>query len=754
MSESQMFQSKSLLAKLLAQENLLVVHRKVPTAYFDLATRTIILPVWKDMDDPTLYDLLMGHEVGHALHTPKQGWHDAVVQNKSLKTYLNVIEDARIERKMKDKYPGLRRSFNLAYKKLHEQDFFAIANQEIAKFLLIDRINIFYKLGAHVNVPFTSDELKYIDRINAAETWEDVEAIARDLFDKAVEDKKNQPDESNDDEEDEDGDSDSSDQFDSDDSDFNDEEYDYDEDYDYDQTDDGRKFENSSEQENSEEEEDESETNNGSMSNGADAHDEDEKVASRTDQAFRSNENRLIDDSSGQVYVLNVPQYNGKEIISYKDVHQPIREMIESLQNNPKHVAFGYYNGGEGNKKIMARVPTMYGDMLKRVNPVVNYMVKEFEMRKNATQLARAKAGKSGKINPKRLSRYSMENDIFQRITTVPQGKNHGLVMFIDLSGSMNSILEKTFEQAILLTMFCKKVNIPFEVYGFSNYPRAYTAIRSSSTTSLIRKPNQLSGYDQDFIMKQYLTSGMSSTVYRQAVANMLFVGAAHSSYSGGYMLPESEQLYGTPLDESIISSIGIVSQFKKNHRLDIVNSIFLTDGIGATHNNFINDKMLHSYFKETDTVYVQHPESKDRVKIKDMNKQNNYDYYRSTRALIEIAQTVTGAKYTGYYIGNGKDVASMLLPYMYPHINRDADKMNRTQLIKMLKEDGFISSEYFGFEEYFLVMNDNLKVEAAEIEADVGAKKGVLAKAFMKSLNKRGLQRMFLNKFVQNLAA
>jgi hypothetical protein len=93
--------SKSILAKLLASENITVSHQNVKTAYFDLKNRTMVLPVWKDMDGD-LYDLLTGHEVGHALNTPQQGWHNEVAATeKKFKDFLNVIEDARIEKLVK-----------------------------------------------------------------------------------------------------------------------------------------------------------------------------------------------------------------------------------------------------------------------------------------------------------------------------------------------------------------------------------------------------------------------------------------------------------------------------------------------------------------------------------------------------------------------------------------------------------------------------------------------------------------------------
>jgi hypothetical protein len=108
-------ESKSQLAKLLASENLTVEHKKVQTASFNLRDRILTCPIWKDMTGE-MYDLMLGHEVGHALETPEEGWHDAVTTGKSqysknFKQFLNVIEDARIEKKIKRKFPGIKPSF-------------------------------------------------------------------------------------------------------------------------------------------------------------------------------------------------------------------------------------------------------------------------------------------------------------------------------------------------------------------------------------------------------------------------------------------------------------------------------------------------------------------------------------------------------------------------------------------------------------------------------------------------------------------
>ena len=126
---------KGTLAKLLATENLIVEHRVVETASFDVDRRVLVLPIW-DVTD-RVYNMLVGHEVGHALYTPNTDWGDLTVP----KSYINITEDARIEKLMKRKFPGLAKDFFKGYEELHEDDFFSVKETELDKLLLIDRIN-------------------------------------------------------------------------------------------------------------------------------------------------------------------------------------------------------------------------------------------------------------------------------------------------------------------------------------------------------------------------------------------------------------------------------------------------------------------------------------------------------------------------------------------------------------------------------------------------------------------------------------
>ena len=172
--------AKSYLAKLLATENISVEHRKVKTAFFDLKQRLLVVPIWKEMNKDIL-DLLLAHEIGHALFTPQQEWKDAIEKEKINKSFLNVIEDARIEKLVKRKYPGLQQSFIKGYRDLINNDFFKTRDRNIDEMLLIDRLNMHFKSSfVESNIYFSSEEKKIVQKMLNVETFEDVKKLSKE----------------------------------------------------------------------------------------------------------------------------------------------------------------------------------------------------------------------------------------------------------------------------------------------------------------------------------------------------------------------------------------------------------------------------------------------------------------------------------------------------------------------------------------------------------------------------------------------
>ena len=96
--------------------------------------------------------------------------------------YMNVLEDVRIEKLMKRRYPGLRKSFNLGYKELNDRDFFGVANG-FKDMLLIDKINLYFKAGYSCGVVFNAEEKAFVRRAEETETCDDVIHLAKEIYD-------------------------------------------------------------------------------------------------------------------------------------------------------------------------------------------------------------------------------------------------------------------------------------------------------------------------------------------------------------------------------------------------------------------------------------------------------------------------------------------------------------------------------------------------------------------------------------------
>ena len=171
-------ESKSNLARLMATENLIVEQRQVQTACFDIKNRVLTVPILNGDLSSELYDLLLGHEVGHALETPEEGWHDSIKVVKVNRSILNVCEDARIEKKIKRKFPGIRISFVKGYRELLDMDFFGVKGKDLNTLNFIDRINLHTKGGAAQGIDFTTEEYTLLQEVEEAETFEETVEVS------------------------------------------------------------------------------------------------------------------------------------------------------------------------------------------------------------------------------------------------------------------------------------------------------------------------------------------------------------------------------------------------------------------------------------------------------------------------------------------------------------------------------------------------------------------------------------------------
>jgi hypothetical protein len=764
--------NKSVLAKLMAAENITVHHRQIRTAKFDLKNRVLHCPVWKDMDT-NIYDLLMGHEISHALHTPADGWHDAIVydtKRKNIKRFLNVVEDARIEKIVKRKYPGLRKPFAEAYQALADRDLFGVKKiKDLSKLGLIDRINLYFKIGASVLVEFSPAEKKFVDRVATVETWDEVAELAREIYDfqkyqakdeQKKQEKKEEKDDAGDEEEagesgdegegDEEGETeagstdpdDGEDESDGDDADGEgsgdgdegDEESDGDADGESDGDADG-----------------EGEVEDGPSAPGAglskEERDSTPEPDSITDAAQRKMEDDLINSSAPQIIYADLPKVDLKRCIV---PHKVVLERFET--------EFGRACSAEGYNfgTLCAQLHTAF---LRRNKNYIDMLVKEFEMRKNANQYARQLTAKTGELDDKKLNRYKFTNDIFRKITTVTKGKSHGMILFLDLSGSMDPIIKEIVEQMLILTTFCKRVNIPFDVYGFGdqhsyNYSTGGSLIQANRTNGVMLAERS---YCSGFNLRHMFSSNLRGSNYQRAM-NMLHALAQIGNSSNRDQTVKDiltknpnwavniatmgYQTGGTPYMHMLLASRQIIEEFKNNHKVDITSVIHLTDGDGDGFISFGDEQGRMSHSERQKTIFgLIDP----KTKLSQLPDNTISPFVPYQVALTKLVGQITGCRHIGYFFGDSAIITMKIgrNPTLAPKAR---------ELTKRLQENGWVSTPDLGYDSYYYIDTAKMTYKA-ELRVSVGMSQEAAQSSFNHHMNQKKNVKTIVREFAAEVA-
>lgn len=700
-------ESKSQLARLMATENLIVEHKKVTTAYFDVKNRKLVIPILKETLTPEMYDLFVGHEVGHALNTPAEGWHDSVIDLKIPKVILNIVEDARIEKLIKRKYPGLRSSFSKAYRQLYDQNFFATEGVDLNGMNILDRLNIHFKIGAHTGIKFNEEELAIVDEMSNLETFDDVIELSKKIQALYREQKQKQKERRQEETPTEEWD---------DDTEYSSETMDFD---------DGLEEEEDGEKQESQPEvSDEMEDQEVEMSSF-----NDDDVESHTDDAFRKHEKQLLSEDSIDYNYANVP-----ENIKLENVVVPYKYIIN------RHKKDSYYG---------ANISTsIFNDFKTKSSKVVSYLVKEFELRKNADQMKRASVAKTGELNMSKVYSYKFNDDIFKRLTIVPGGKSHGLVIFLDWSGSMVDYLNSTIKQLLNLVLFCKKVNIPFEVYAFSN--RFYHESGERPENYGIQAEYQ----ENDVIMRHFnllnLLSSKMNASELSYMASVLLHGSTSLYPNNPRMVnrthgyPDWMGMQYTPLNETIFAAIKIVPMFQKQHKLQVVNTVFLTDGEGHLLSRKIAEPgnvcdTLPFTTSGSNIAVLRHQSTGISEKIQ------NYGCESFTAAALKIFKQITKTNVVGFYLVSSREFrqnAQRLFPK-----TANIDDIRE----KFMKEKS-VTCTTSGYDEYYIIRAETDVDADSQLEVKSTTTRG-LVNAFTKYNTSKVINRVVLNRFIGMIA-
>jgi hypothetical protein len=443
---------------------------------------------------------------------------------------------------------------------------------------------------------------------------------------------------------------------------------------------------------------------------------EEDNVRSFTDEAYKQNEKKLFAENAKNLLYGNIPKFDmNKGIVSYKTLYKRYRETMAVYKRDVDD-------------------HTHYLKMRRETNKVVSYLVKEFELRKNADQLKRASTAKTGDLDMKKIFSYQFNDDIFKKISVVPNGKSHGLVMFLDWSGSMSNHIENTVKQLLSLVMFCKKVNIPYDVYAFAT-PESHDAHDYMITP----KDGDLAS--KNFYLMNLLSSKMTAGEFTFAASSLVKMSL------NPRFLPYWMTMGGTPLNEATIAAMEIVPHFQKQYKLQIVNAVFLTDGEGHTIRNVYSktdDGRLttkgdtYGYHREQFGIVLRDPVTKQQETI-----ENIYNCASHTAAYVKLLKAKTGCNVLGFYVITGREFGRKMHEFYPRTANYDVIKSN-------FRKNKYAVVKTAGFDEYYVLRSEALDTEEnSSFEVKENATTRGLVSAFSKYTGGRVANRVVLNRFI-----
>ena len=227
----------------------------------------------------------------------------------------------------------------------------------------------------------------------------------------------------------------------------------------------------------------------------------------------------------------------------------------------------------------------------------VNYLVKEFECRKAADSYTRSSTSRTGTLDCSNLHSYQYNDDIFKRVTTLAEGKNHGLIFILDWSGSMDKVMLDTCKQLFNLVWFCRKVSIPFEVYAFTSDWCTYQPYKHYDVS------HGLLHVHPDFNLMNILSSKTTTSKFDSQLQSIYRIASYFSGdYAvSGYNVPTKMQLSGTPLNEALITLHKIIPMFQSKYNLQKVQCVILTDG---DSNTLTYDRVMPAKYECDDDGY------------------------------------------------------------------------------------------------------------------------------------------------------
>ena len=632
----------SLFAQLLASERLRVtVDRHARTASFAPESRLLTLPSWSNFDNDA-WLLFIAHEVGHALYTPADSLtcpaFEALTKQygrRAVLTVANIFEDVRIERLVRDKYRGLAGTFSRGYHSLMHRKFFGfdtLSPDDWSSKMVLDRINVYAKVGGLLRLSLTTaQEIAWFNRALRANTFDEIMVLVADVMAELSEEQRQQAAQQS-------------------------------------QPSQGQMSGQSQNEpsqgqlprDGQDKPSSQDKPSQGEPSQGKSSQDKPSQGESSQDAQGEPSQGEPSQDAQGQPSQDAQGEPSSQPASSSSSTTEPSnpfavpsQEAAESILAAAADVT--YYDAS--NVTVMLPVSTQHlhhndrtiEEMLSlwKATPeqrdffcktaqqqrrdqssILASMIAAFRANQSAWQSRRVQVSRSGVIDTAKLAQYKLTEDLFLRRRSLPEAQNHGFVLHVDWSGSMDAKMAVVLWQVLHLIWFAESIKVPVSVYGFSNsgndtpaaieyaskcrqnYSRAgrgrLIELYRSNAPSSVKQDAQsflfalvlrfsglvaLSAWELTEALTMLKAGGDVEIAHATRLASMpksllsivpsiLSVMHAWGLNGNRDAFGHSEvNLGGTPLHHALISSVDTVRKFRQVHRVEQCVSVWLTDG-------------------------------------------------------------------------------------------------------------------------------------------------------------------------------
>jgi hypothetical protein len=292
------------------------------------------------------------------------------------------------------------------------------------------------------------------------------------------------------------------------------------------------------------------------------------------------------------------------------------------------------------------------------------------------------------------------------------------------------------------LIWFCKKVNIPFEVYAFTLECNSYIDIQPNHPP-IYKKVDGIVAPEKSFRLMNFFTSKTST---RELDEQMKHIWAACTAFQkGGGGWPSHLDLSGSPLGDSMLALHALIPDFQKKNKLQKVNVVFLTDGEGYVNSTTTMKKNSTGNYVGFIKFWSTTIRNKKNGRIYPAYEYGNFPKY-SKILLSTLKDKFPTVNFINFRVVPSKDFRTC---YTWYGNNEYGDYENTK---KIFSKNQFITFKGSGYDQFNVIPTSSLS-QSEEFVVDNNASKAQIKNAFTKMLSAKKTNKKLLSSFVELIA-